>query len=446
MAQRLVVVGGDAAGLSGATNARRGRPDLEIVVLEKGRDTSYSACGIPYVVGGDVDELDDLVVNTPQDLRDKYRLDVRTQHVATGIDLDAGQIEVRSLEQGRSFRLGFDLLHIATGASPIRPDLPGIDGPGIYGVQTLEDARKILDGVTDGKCRQVVVVGAGYIGIEMAEAFANRGAQVTMVDGADQPMGTLDPELAAKVSEAIRRFGIELLLGESVDGFEPGKVLLGGRTLPADLVILGLGVRPNATLGTDAGLDAGAKGAIAVDHRQRTSHDGVYSAGDCADARHQVSGKRVHIALGTVANRTGRVAGINLGGGYATFPGVLGTAVTRVCAVEIARTGLNQAEATDAGIEFAVGTLQSTTRAAYFPGAERLDCRVLIEKGTTRVIGGQVVGADRAGKRIDVVATAITAGLTAQQFIDLDLAYAPAVSPLWEPFQLAARKALASLD
>lgn len=442
MAARLVVIGGDAAGMSGATNARRGRPDLEIVVLEKGPDTSYSACGIPYVVSGDVGGLDELVVRTPQQLRDQFRLDVRTRHEVVGLDLDARRVEVRALDQQRTFHLGFDLLHLATGARPLRPPLPGIDGPGIFGVQTLEDARVLLAEVGARRVRDVVVVGAGYIGIEMAEAFVQRGARVTLVDGAPQPMRTLDPDMGARVAEAIRRFGIDLRCGVDVEGFAPGVVHTAAGDLPADLVILGTGVAPNASLALDAGIEAGARGAIRVDHRQRTSRDGIYAAGDCADAVHLVSRQRVHIALGTVANKTGRVAGTNLGGGYETFPGVLGTAVTRVCAVEMARTGLNEAEARAAGIEFHVGSIEGTTRAGYLDGAEVLHAKVLIERGTDRLLGGQIVGADRAGKRIDTLATAITAGMTASQLIDLDLAYAPPVSPIWDAFQLAARDAL----
>lgn len=444
MAERLVIVGGDAAGMSAATMARRGRPDLEIIALEKGRDTSYSACGIPYVVGGEV-ELEDLVVKTPQKLRDDFRIDVRTRHQVTGIDLDARRVEVRALDHDRTLQIEFDLLHVATGARPIRPDLPGIDGPGIFGVQTLEDARQLLDAVGAGKCRDVVVVGAGYIGLEMAEAFLRRGARVTIVEGGPQPMSTLGSDMGAKVAEAIRRFGIELRLNEKVLGFEPGVVHTSEGDRHADLVVLGLGVCPNSGMAVDAGLEEGAKGAIRVDHRQRTSAEGVYAAGDCADALHQVSLRRVHIALGTVANRGGRVAGINLGGGYATFPGVLGTAITRVCEVEIARTGLSEAEADEAGIEYVIGSVQSTTRAGYHPDSERLDAKVLVERGSGRMLGGQIVGADRAGKRIDVVAAAITTRLTAAEFVDLDLAYAPAVSPLWEPFQIAARHAVAEL-
>lgn len=442
MAERLVVIGGDAAGMSGATNARRGRPDLEIVVLEKGRDTSYSACGIPYVVGGSVAEVDDLVVRTPQELRDQFRLDVRTRHEVVGLDLDARRVEVRALDQQRTFHLGFDLLHVATGARPLRPPLPGVDGPGIFGVQTLEDARVLLAEVERQRVRDVVVVGAGYIGIEMAEAFVLRGARVVMVDRSSQPMATLDPDMGARVAEAIRSFGIDLRCDVDVQGFSPGRVHTADGDLPADLVILGTGVAPNSTLATDAGIEPGARGAIKVDHRQRTSREGIYAAGDCADAVHLVSRQRVHIALGTVANKTGRVAGTNLGGGYETFPGVLGTAVTKVCKVEMARTGLNEAECRTASIEFHVGEVAGTTRAGYLDSAEPLHAKVLIERGTEKLLGGQIVGPDRAGKRIDTLATAITAGMTASQLIDLDLAYAPPVSPIWDAFQLAARDAL----
>ncbi|MEO6627699.1 MAG: FAD-dependent oxidoreductase [Aquihabitans sp.] len=441
MGERLVVVGGDAAGMTGATNARRGRPDLEIVVLEKGSYTSYSACGIPYVVGGSVDALDDLIVRTPQEFRDKHRIDVRTRHEVTGIDLDARRVEVRALDQQRTLHLGFDLLHIATGARPLRPDLPGIDAPWIRGVQTLDDAALMLDDVKARHCRQVVIVGGGYIGLEMAEAFIQRGARVTLVDSAAQPLRTLDPDLGAKVAKVLVGLGVDVRCGVTVNGFVDNMVQTSAGDLPADLAVLGLGVTPASGLALDAGVRAGARNAIAVDHRQRTSAACVYAAGDCADTFHLVSRDRVHIALGTVANKTGRVAGVNLGGGYASFPGVLGTAVTRICETEVAVTGLNQAAATAAGIEFTVGTTEATSRAGYIDGTEPVTARVLVEKVTGRLIGGQVVGADRVGKRIDTVATAITAGMTASQFLDLDLAYAPSVSPLWDIFQLAARNA-----
>lgn len=441
MAERLVVIGGDAAGMSAATNARRGRPDLEIVVVEKGPYTSYATCGIPYVIGGTVDDLDDLIVRTPQEFRDNHRIDARIRHEAIGIDLDSRRVEVRSLEHSRTIRLGFDLLHIATGARPIRPDLPGIDAPWIHGVQTLDDAQHLLDALHADQTPNVVVVGSGYIGLEMAEAFVDRGMQVTVVDRSPHPLRNLDPEMSEHVAEALVGYGVTLRMGVAVEGFGDHVVHTSEGDIPADLVVLGIGVEPASELARDAGLETGAAGAISVDHRQRTSADGIYAAGDCADTFHLVSRQRTHIALGTVANRTGRVAGINLGGGYSTFPGVVGTAITRVCKVEIARTGLNEREARVAGFEFVTGTVDSTSRAGYFPGQQPIQARVLAEVNTGRLLGGQIVGADRVGKRIDMLATAVTASLTAADMIDLDLGYAPSVSTLWDPFQIAARKA-----
>lgn len=444
MAERLVVIGGDAAGMSAATNARRGRPDLEIVVLERGRHTSYAACGIPYLVGGQVDSLDDLIVRTPQEHRDRSRIDVRTGHEVTGIDPEARRVEAIDLERARTVHLGFDELMIATGARPLRPSLDGIDQPWVRGVQTLEDARNLLDLLEPG-VREAVVVGGGYIGLEMAEAFVNRGIRVTVVERSGTVMGTIDPEVGERVGAALRSFGAALSTDTGVTGFGDRVVHTTEGDLRADIAVLGLGVAPNASLAEEAGIETGVRGAIVVDHRQQTSVDGIWSAGDCAETFNLVSRRPVHIALGTVANKTGRVAGINIGGGYATFPGVLGTAITQVCAVEIGRTGLNVREAADAGIEVVVGQIEATSRAGYYPGTVPMLVRVLVERGRGRVVGAQIVGADRVGKRIDVMATAITAGMTAQDVVDLDLGYAPAVATTWDPWQTAARVAMRDL-
>ena len=445
MADRLVVIGGDAAGMTGATNARRGRPDLEIVALERGRHTSYSACGIPYLIGGGVSELDDLVVRTPQQLRDQHRIDARIRHEVTEIDLDRRVVKVRALDQGRTFELGFDLLHIATGATPRRLPVEGADADWVHGVQTLDDAAGLLAQVTAGRCRRVVVVGGGYIGLEMAEAFIDRGAHVTLVDASPRVMGSLEPALSARVHEVLAGYGVDVRSGVEVAGFGDHVVHTSAGDLPADVAVLGTGVRPASDLAEAAGIRIGELGGIAVDHRQRTSAEGVYAAGDCAEVFHLVSRQQVHVALGTVANRTGRVAGVNMGGGYATFPGVLGTAITKVCEVEVARTGLSSNEATRAGIEYVVGVGESTSRAGYLAEAAPVAVHMLAERGSGRIIGAQLVGADRVGKRIDTVATAITAGMTAEQLIDVDLAYAPVVSPLWDPVAVAARAAATEL-
>lgn len=440
MADRLVVIGGDAAGMTAAMQARRRQPYLEIVVLEKGPWTSYAACGIPYLVGGEVERLEDLVVRSPQQFRDQHRIDVRVRHEAMAVDHARRQVEVRDHQHQRTIQIGYDRLLVATGARPLRPDLPGIDLEHVKGVQTLDDARVLLEHARSRRCRRVVVVGGGYIGLEMAEAFCRWGAEVTLVERQDQLMGTLDADVAARLVEPMREMGIEVRLGTGVEGFEPGAVVLAGdERLDADLVLLGLGVTPNAELAADAGVATGARGAISVDRRQRTNLDGVYAAGDCCESWHLVSGRTVHIALGTVANKQGRVAGINLGGGYATFPGVVGTAITRVCTLEVSRTGLTEVEAADAAIDAVAASIDTTTRASYLPDAEPMTVKLVAERGTGRLLGGQIVGGQGAAKRSDTIATALHARLRVDEVIDLDLAYAPPFSSVWDPVAVAAR-------
>jgi NADPH-dependent 2,4-dienoyl-CoA reductase/sulfur reductase-like enzyme len=452
--ERLLVIGGDAAGMSAAMQVRRRQLGREIVVLEKGRWTSYSACGIPYLVGGIVDDLDELVARSPEVFRSEHDIDVRLGHEAKAVDLDAREVEVWDAGGGRTVRVGFDQLHVATGARPLRPaGLPGTDLPFVHGVQTLDDAARLIEQVERGGVRRVVVAGGGYIGIEMAESFVQRGAEVTLVDGGAQVMSTLDADVAAPLVGAMERIGIGVRLGAHIDAIEAaggenpgGAVLVGGDRLPADLVVLALGVRPNAALAADAGIEIGVEGAIRVDRRQRTSADGVWAAGDCCESHHMVADRPVHVALGTVANKQGRVAGVNIAGGYAAFPGVLGTAVTRVCHNEIGRTGLSEREAHGYGFGFVTAVVEGTSRAGYFPDAKKITVKALAERGSRRLIGAQVLGAEGAAKRIDVLATALQARLTVDEIVDLDLGYAPPFGPVWDPVHLVARRLTSELD
>ena len=356
-----------------------------------------------------------------------------------------GRCEVRPLE-GEPYRLGFDDLLIGTGGLPIRPALPGIDLAFVHGVQSLDDGDHLLRHAEQleagARCERIVVVGSGYIGLEMAEAFVERGCSCIVVEKAPQPMGTLDPEMGQLVAEAMKSHGIDLRCGVSVTSFEPGVVHTSDGPLQADLVVLGIGVAPNSALAREAGLDLGVKGSIRVDRRQETSHPGVWAAGDCCESTHLVTGRPVHMALGTYANKQSRVAGINIGGGDAVFPGVLGTAITKVCHHEIARTGLGEEEAARAGFDVVAPRIESTTTAGYFPGATTMTVKVVAERGTGRLLGAQIVGGDGAAKRIDTCAVAITAGFDLQQVIDLDLAYAPPFSGVWDPIAVAAREAL----
>ncbi len=440
MADRLVVIGGDAGGMAAAMQARRRQPYLEIVALEKGAWTSYSACGIPYLVAGDVGALDELVARTPSEFRERHRIDVRLHHEVTEIDLASRRLDVRDHQHNRTIQLGFDQLHVATGARPTRPDLPGIGLPHVMGVQTLDDAKALLEQARTGRCEAITVVGGGYIGLEMAEAFVRWGAKVTLLEGSDQLMGTLDADMAERLLEPMRGMGIEVRLGARVSRFEPGRVFLDDESsVAADLVLLGLGVTPNAELAAAAGAGTGPRGALVVDRRQRTTMAGVYAAGDCAASMHLVTGRPIHVALGTVANKQGRVAGINLGGGYATFPGVVGTAITKVCKLEVARTGLTEREAHTEGFEAVATTIESTTIAGYMPDAKPMHVKLVGEKGTGRLLGGQIIGGDRAAKRIDTLATALHARMRVDDLIDLDLAYAPPFSSVWDPVAQAAR-------
>ena len=432
--------------MSAASQARKQQPYLEIVALERGDWTSYAACGIPYLVGGDITDHERLIARTPEEFRDRQRIDVRMRHEATAIDLDARTVDVVDHGRERSFQLGFDQLHIATGARPIRPDLPGIDLPSVHGVQTLDDGLHLLDHAKKTECRRVAIIGGGYIGLEMAEAFVKRGATATLIEGADQVMRTIDPDMAGPIATALRANGVDVRLGVQARGFEPNGVETSAGFVEADLVVLGLGVAPNTTLAEEAGVRLGVRGAIRVNRRQQTSVDGVYAAGDCAESYHRVTNRQVHIALGTVANKQGRVAGINLGGGYATFQGVVGTAVVKVCELEIGRTGINEEEAVRAGFEYEAVTIDSTTRAGYFPGTKPIRIKLLAERDTRRVIGAQIVGQEGAAKRIDVLATAITAEMTVDDVIDLDLGYAPPFSGVWDSVHIAARKGADALD
>jgi NADPH-dependent 2,4-dienoyl-CoA reductase/sulfur reductase-like enzyme len=440
VARRVVVIGGDPGGMAAVSQIRRRRPDTEIVALERGAWTSYSACGIPYLVSGVVrGGVAALVARSPEEHRETGT-DMRVGHEATAIDLTAGKVEVRD-EGGTTYHLGYDDLLVATGGVPVRPPLPGIELPFVHGVQTLDDAEHLLRHAEEG-CHRLVVVGSGYIGLEMAEAFVTRGCDATVIDRGAQPMKTLDPDMGALVAEAMTSHRIDLRLGVAVTGFEPGIVHTTEGPVPADIVVLGLGVEPESSLAREAGLALGARDAIRVDRRQETSQPGVWSAGDCCESTHLVTGQPVHIPLGTYANKQSRVAGINIGGGDATFPGVLGSAITRVCETEIARTGLNEAEADRAGLDHVSAKIEATTASSYYPAAAPMTVKLVVERGTGRLLGAQIVGGQRAAKRIDTCATAITAGMDVQQLLDLDLAYAPPFSSVWDPVAVAAREAL----
>ncbi|WP_459184741.1 FAD-dependent oxidoreductase [Streptomyces sp.] len=449
MTQRLVVIGGDATGMSAASQARRRRDagDLEIIAFERGHHTSYSACGIPYWVAGDVDDPNALVARTAEEHRARD-IDLRLGTEAVEIDLDGRRVRTRGQDGGAEAWTGFDHLVIATGAVPVRPPIPGIDADGVHGVQTLDDGEALMAGIDRDVVHDAVVVGGGYIGVEMAEAMLRHGLRVTLLERDEQPMATLDPDMGHLVREAMEGMGIRVETGSAVR-----EVLTGGDgrvravatdkdEYPAQMVVLGLGVRPETTLAREAGLPLGARGGLLTDLSMRVrGTEGIWAGGDCVEVLNLVSGALQHIALGTHANKHGRIIGTNIGGGYATFPGVVGTAVSKVCDVEIARSGLKESQARAAGLRYVTAVIESTSRAGYFPGAAPMTVKIIAEHSTGRLLGLQIVGREGAAKRVDIGAVALTAGMTVGQMTALDLGYAPPFSPVWDPVLVAASKA-----
>ncbi|MFF8808789.1 FAD-dependent oxidoreductase [Streptomyces omiyaensis] len=453
MSERLVIIGGDAAGMSTASQARRlrGPGELEITAFERGRFSSYSACGIPYWVGGDVAGRDELIARSPEEHRARG-IDLRTRTEVTEIDLAGQRVLARDLAAGTETWTGFDKLVVATGARPARPAVPGIDAAGVHGVQTLEDGQALLDSLAGTAGRRAVVVGAGYIGVEMAEALLNRGYEVTVLNRGEQPMSTLDPDMGRLVHAAMDGLGIRTVGSAAVREILTGDegrvraVVTDDGTYPADVVVLGTGVVPETSLAKTAGLPLGTHGGLLTDLAMRVrGQENVWAGGDCVEVLDLVSNRERHVPLGTHANKQGQVIGSNVGGDYATFPGVVGTAVSKVCDLEIARTGLREKDAREVGLRYVTVTVESTSRAGYYPGAAPMTVKMLAEKRTGRLLGVQIVGREGAAKRVDVAAVALTAGMTVERMAALDLGYAPPFSPVWDPVLIAARKAVAAV-
>jgi NADPH-dependent 2,4-dienoyl-CoA reductase/sulfur reductase-like enzyme len=445
---RLVVIGGDAAGMTVASSVRRLRADAEIVVVERGPYTSYSMCGIPYYVGGMIDEAGDLVVRSP----DEFRAQGITVHMrceATAIDADNRVVHIRDLESGAQRTEAYDALVYAPGAHPHVPSLPGVAEHG-YVVHTLDEGeqlRQALDARDD--VDTVAVVGAGYIGIEIAEALINRGLQVHLIEAADQVMGMLDEDMAVELAKALEDFGVQLHLGERLEAVHSTdgackQVVTDAGSYDAEAVVLAMGAKPNVDMAVEAGCEVGPSGALRVDGRMRTTVPGIWAAGDVVESRDLVAGTAVNVQLGTHANKQGKVAAIDIaahpGDGDAVFPGVVRTAVTRLCQWDVGRVGVIEREAQELGLEYAAVRFSGSARAGYMPDPGVVHVKMLAEAGTGRVLGAQLVGTGNVAKRIDVAAVWCQLGVTVQDAQLIDLSYAPPFGGVWDLLQIAARK------
>jgi NADPH-dependent 2,4-dienoyl-CoA reductase/sulfur reductase-like enzyme len=444
--RRLAIIGGDAAGMSAAAQARRRDPDLDIVAFERGPYTSYSACGIPYWLGGHFEDSDRLIARSPDEHRARG-IDVRTRAEVVGIDLDARTLTVLDHNERAEHTEPFDELMVATGAVAVAPPVPGADL--VEPARTVDAAERFNTELSlEPQGAHAVVVGSGYIGLEMAEALVKRGLRVTMLDRADQVMPVaLDADMAMHVQDGAESDGIVVRLSMPLEEIEhdergrPRVVRAGGERIEADHVVLAAGVRPATQLARDAGLPVGDFGGLLTDDRQRVNGaDGVWAAGDCVETWHRLLGRTVNVQLGTHANKQGRIAGTNVTGGDARFPGVIGTAVTRICRYEIGRTGLTVREATElTDLDIASVVVKARTRAGYYPGSGPIWVKLVADRADGRLLGGQVVGVEGAAKRVDVLAAAIWMGMTADELELLDLGYAPPVAPVYDPLLIAAQ-------
>jgi NADPH-dependent 2,4-dienoyl-CoA reductase/sulfur reductase-like enzyme/rhodanese-related sulfurtransferase len=445
---RIVIVGGVAAGMSAAARARRLDENAEIIVLERGEHVSYATCGLPYYVGGEIDDASSLLVQTPESLRAALALDVRTRHEVTDIDTAARTVTVHS-DRGVE-TLAYDALVLAPGAVAVRPPIPGLDSPRVHMLRTVPDALALRAAV-EGSARRAVVLGAGFIGLEAAEALARQGVQVSVVELADHVLPPVEEELAFLVTEELDRLGITVHTGvgarEIISGATQDEVVLtDGTRLPADLVVVSVGVRPDTAFVERAGIRC-ENGAIVTDEHGRTSAPGVWAVGDAVVSTDAVTGLRRPVALAGPANRAGRLVADDIlrPGSARPLPRPVGTAIVRVGRLTAAMTGANRASLTAAGIAFHTIHLHPNQHAGYFPGASSIHLLVHMREDGV-LLGAQAVGTDGVDKRIDVLATAIRAGMTAPDLIDLDLAYSPPYGQAKDPVNLAGMVAANVLD
>lgn len=439
---KVVIVGGVAGGASAAARLRRLDETAQIVVLERSGYVSYANCGLPYYVGDVIQEAGALSVQTPQSLAARFALDVRVHSEVTAIDPARKTVSVRALDSGKTYEESYDKLILAPGARPVVPNLPGVELERVFTLRTVEDTLRIRQFVDSQSPQSATVIGGGFIGLEMAENLKKRGLHVTLVEKMDQLLGPLDADMASFVHAKFLSEGVKLLLGSGAAGFEEkdGGIFTRLDNAPgvqADMVVLAIGVAPDSHLARAAGLELGAKGSIAVNERMQTSQMDIYAVGDAVQIRHLVSGQETLVSLAGPANKQGRVAADNICGLDSVYRGAQGSSVIKLFDMTAAATGLNERAARAAGLAYEKIVLSPASHASYYPGGKVMTMKVLYEKGTLRLLGAQIVGFDGVDKRIDVLATAMQAGMSAVALKDLDLAYAPPFSSAKDPVNMA---------
>ena len=420
---RIVIIGGVAGGMSAATRMRRLDADAEIVVIEKSGHVSYANCGLPYYVGGVIEEEEALLLQTPASLHARFRLDVRIASEVLAIDPAVKSVEVLNEISGEKYQLSYDKLVLSPGASPVVPPIPGIERA--MTLRTVEDVEKIFTRVSE-KPRSAVVIGGGFIGVEIAENLTHKGIATTVVEASPQLLAPLDPEMATLVAAEMKRNGVTLHLGASASEISQDAVKLSnGIEIAVEMIILAIGVRPDIKLAKDAGLTIGTRGGIAVDDFNRTSNLDIYAVGDVAEKTDAIDGSSTLVPLANLANRHGRVVADHIAGRSTRPVKTIGTAIVKVFELMIAATGWNEKRLSTSGREYKVIHSHPNSHAGYYPGAQQMSLKLIFDAKTGEILGAQGIGKEGVDKRIDVIATAIRGGITAPELADLELAYAP---------------------
>jgi len=443
MSQTMVIIGGVAAGTSAAAKARRCDEDSEIIIFERDEYVSYGSCGFPFYISGSIPDMDRLLFNTPETFKKRYNVDVLAKHDVKEIVPEKNTLKVLDLDSNELKSFSYDKLLITTGARAIVPPIDGINLPHIYTLRTVEDAKWIREFILDGDPKKAVVVGGGLIGLEMVEAFLERKLKVTLVEMLDQVLPNFDWEMAKIMEKHLEKLGVELILSDAVMRFEGDEegvkrvITKSGAVIDADIVLISVGVGPNTKLAQQAGIELGTRNTITVNERMETSIEDIFAAGDCVESVNLITGKPVWAPMGSVANKQGRVAGENMTGRDSRFRGVLGTCITKVSDFKAAKTGLSEAEARSQGFDISVSYAHPQDLLHCYPGAASITMKMTTDSKSERILGSQIVGRGGVDKRIDVIATAILAGLKVGDLFHIDLAYAPPFSPAKDPVIVA---------
>lgn len=439
---KIVIIGGVAGGATAAARIRRLDEKAEITVFERSGYISYANCGLPYYVGDVITDKNELTLQSPGGFKRRFNIDVKIHHEVTAINKERKTVSVKNLESGETFEESYDKLILATGAKPFVPDIPGIYSEKIFSIRTVEDTFEIKKYLQKKLTKSAVVVGGGFVGVEMAENLSALGIKVTLVESAKQLLSSFDSDMAAFIHAEVRRHGINLLLGKTVSAFAEKDGMLevaleGEKTLRTDMAVMAVGVKPETDLAEKAGLSLGIRKSIAVNERMETSEKDIYAVGDAVQIKNSVTGEDALIFLAGPANKQARIAADNICGIESRYKGAQGSSVVKVFDITAASTGINESAAKKAGIDFEKVILSPMSHAGYYPGGKVMTIKVLFEKETFRLLGAQIVGYDGVDKRIDVFATAIKAGLDARELKDIDLSYAPPYSSAKDPVNMA---------